>query len=81
VTKLDEEAQNERLDTARNGFNLGGAVIGFALAQTWPNSLQEMSEWPTRAADKADVEGFLKEHVDNADNCWRMQALKDLLSK
>ena len=62
--KLDDEAESERFDTLRNGLNLG-AIIGFAFAHTWPNSLREMSEWPVRAGDKADVQGFLTEYVDN----------------
>ena len=55
-----------------------GAIIGFAFKQRWPDSLGRMSEWPARAAEKADVQDLLAEHVERY---WALKQVYDLLRK
>jgi hypothetical protein len=54
----------EPFDAARTALELG-AVLGFAIRDTWPANLEEMTAWPTRALARADLDSWpwMKEYL------------------
>ena len=58
LVSLADEREETEFDLALQALQ-AGAIIGFALAQTWPPTLQEMSEWPSQADQRANLDQWL----------------------